>query len=230
MKKSILLISLFFTASLFAEENDTKNVKSVKADQEKMLTNGFYTNIGVGLPQSQYLTYKPKGGEKVTIEDPETQDLGLSINLEFGNQFYFVNKTKFAFGLRATWLQLGISPSIKYEADDKVTGFYADAKALNVAPQFSFAPNDKFAVDVYVSGGLAGYGGSWKVPNLDDAGFGGIGYNVAPGLRFRYQKVALGFDYTYSRLGGNETLPYASDDATLTRKVVAPRFYFGIQF
>lgn len=230
MKKSILFASLLISTCLFAEENDEKKVISRNADQEKMLKNGTFLNFGIAMPKSQYLTYKPKDGEKVTIDNPETQDLGLSFNLEFGNQFYFLNKPKFALGLRATWLQIGISPSVKYQADEKVKGYYADAKLLNVAPQFSFAPNDKFAIDVYVSGGLAGYGGSWTVPNSKDAGFGGIGYNVAPGLRFRYQKIALGFDYSYTRLSGNETLPYAADDATLTSKVVAPRFYFGIQF
>jgi len=256
MKKTILLICASLATCALVNANGNENSKTEATQEFKsVIDNGFFFNLGLGMGTSQYTTSNYKG-TSVDWSNFKSQSLGSGFGFEIGNQWYLMKKEKFGIALRVTWLQASYSPTVEYsntedvrnvfnkniptyglQTDYKLTssnvvkGYYGEVKLLNIAPQITFAPTSTFGIDAYFSGGLSAYGGELTDPtNNKNVGFGGPGYNLTPGVRLRYKKFALGFDYTMTKLQGDETIVGTLVEVKNKRDVKTPRFYLGMQF
>jgi hypothetical protein len=230
MKKIIISVSCLLMTT-FAIAGGNKG----KVEEDGVLSNGFYLNLGIGLPKSTILTY-----DGPSMSPFVTQKLGTQINLEVGNQWYFYTNDNIGIGLKASWLQFGFS---KYSEINKyaskitfsnIDGYAFDLKLIKIAPMFSYAVNEDFAIDAsfevaptvnYFQVQEAGY-----VGRNEKVGSVLFGATFAPGLRVRYSMFAIGFDYSFGTLVGTGTLPGATTDYGMTQKITNSRIYLGLQF
>lgn len=231
MKKIILSVSCLIASSMaFAGGG---SIKKISANEDGPLSNGFYLNLGASFLNTEITSYN-----NVSVKQTTFPSYGVAPTLELGNQWYFFNTDNIGVGLRATWLQLGYSSISETNNIFADKGYAASAQIVKVAPQFTFAFNDKIGVDA--SFGIApelfltNYTESNKttvrVGKNDNVASFVYGASFSPGLRIRYSKLALGFEYTFGTLKGSGTLPNAPTDYQLTQKVDYSRIYLGFQF
>lgn len=227
MKKIIVSVACLLATSLsFAGGNKTK-------EEDGVLANNFYLNIGMGMPTMQMTKYD---GTSLTKSDVDPNDLGIQGNIEVGNQFYFADVSKFGFGLKASWVQIGIGSVKDYFKDivgNGVNGFSYEAKLIKIAPMATYAINDNFGVDLSfeVAPTILGTQVDEISGRKDNVGTILYGVTFAPGLRVRYSMFSLGYDYSFGSLSGTGTLPNGvSDNKKMSYDVNNSRIYFGFNF
>lgn len=247
MKKIIISIScLLASIATFAGGNKSK------VEEDGVLSNGFYFNLGMGMPNASITSYA--GQHFGTFA---SQNLGTQANLELGNQWYFYTSDQIGFGLKASWAQFGFSTfkdnnknmfasyyltnqSPRFTTAD-IDAYAFDLKLIKIAPMFTYAVNDKFAVDAsfeiaptvnYFQEQEKGYTNLITKADARNEKVGTVIYGVtfAPGFRVRYSVFAIGYDYSFGSLSGQGTLPGASTDYNLTQKISNSRIYLGFQF
>lgn len=225
--------------------------------QGKALKGGFFINVGVGFPSQTgdlktETTQTPVVNGIEGVETPvkkgtdvSSQTLGVLPHVELGNQWYFFKTDKFGIGLRASWIQFGISsftysPSIKFNdgtgtLNSEIKGGLYDVRLIKLAPQFTYAITEDMALDFSfeVSPTIAVHAGR----KGDDVFlYTGAGLLYAPGIKFRYNIFAVGFDYGFGSLS---TAGGFTDLATTVKSVTTytgrisvgyPRIYAGFKF
>lgn len=209
------------------------SIKKIKANEDGPLSNGFYLNLGVSFLNSEITSFND-----ISIKQTSLPSYGVAPTLELGNQFYFYNTDNIGIGLKASWLQLGYSSISKTNNVFADKGYALNAELIKITPQFTYAFNDKFALDasfgvapeVFFSNYTESNKTTVRVGKNDNVSSYGIGASFSPGLRVRYGKFALGFDYTFGTLKGSGTLPNLDTDYKLTQKVNYSRIYLGFQF
>jgi hypothetical protein len=180
----------------------------------KLLSNGFYVNIGLAYPT-------------FGIVNAFSSNFGFEPNIEVGNQWYFLRNETIGFGAKVSWIQAGYSSYNDINSITPTSNF--DFRFLKLAPQLSIVINTNFAIDAYVEASpTLMIGGN---PNSSNPGYSYTVYGllIAPGVRLRYAQLALGFDYGSGSMWININQP-ASSKSTTTSTLQVPRFYLGLQF
>ena len=146
---------------------------------------------------------------------PFSQSLGVQPNIEIGNQWYFWKNDKMGVGMRVSWFQFGYSA---YEVFG-ITSSVIDLRFIKVAPQFTYAFTDKMALDV-----------SFEVAPTFFIGGGTLlaGALFAPGVKFRYNVFAVGFDLGFGSLAGGAAS--TTSVAIGAINILYPKVYLGFKF
>jgi hypothetical protein len=223
MKKIILSVSCLIASSMaFAGGG---SIKKISANEDGPLSNGFYLNLGASFLNTEITSYN-----NVSVKQTTFPSYGVAPTLELGNQWYFFNTDNIGIGLKATWLQVGYSSISKTNNVFADKGYAVIAQISKIAPQFTFAFDDKIAVDASFGIAPESNNTTVRVGKNDNVASFVYGTSFSPGLRVRYSKLALGFEYTFGTLKGSGTLPNADTDYQLTQKVDYSRIYLGFQF
>ena len=228
MKKTIITIGCIIATSL-AFAGGTKT----KVEDDGVLSNGFFLNIGVGMPTTILTKYDDIDVSGLT----KTQNLGTQPTLEIGNQWYFHTTDNIGFGLKASWFQFGYS-SFTNVYQDEVKSSAFDLKVAKVAPMFTYAVNEDIAFDASFEVAPSFLylqeqekGNTFLGARNDKVGTFIMGVTFAPGIRFRYTMFSLGYDYSFGTLVGSGTMPDGqSDNTPMSQKVANSRIYLGFQF
>ena len=243
MKKIIISIScLLASIATFAGGNKSK------VEEDGVLSNGFFLNLGMGMPNASITNYNG-----VHNGPFKSQNLGTQANLELGNQWYFYTSDQIGLGLKASWAQFGFS-TFKDNNKNMFASYYLsrfttadidayafDLKLIKIAPMFTYAVNDKFAVDAsfeiaptvnYFQEQEKGYTNLITKADARNEKVGTVIYGVtfAPGFRVRYSVFAIGYDYSFGSLYGQGTLPGASTNTNMNQKISNASIYVEFQF
>jgi len=222
MKKALLAASLLCAATL-SHAGDPNGTMAIQASGKKVISNGFFLNLGLSFPSA-----KAKSIDGKTVTDPKSESLGIQPSIEIGNQWYFVKKETFGFGLKVSWLQFGYSA----KKIDQVKSTTIDLRFIKVAPMATFGFNDEMGLDVYVDIAPTVLFTAYKPDGATEvtAGQAVAGVLFAPGARFRYKKFAAGTDFSMGTLGG-AIKPKDGDVTTdIKLSVFSPRVYVGFKF
>lgn len=182
------------------------------ASKKGMITNSFYLNIGIAFPSQTFTADKAtlavSGGSAQDIPFNKTtfknQSYGVQPSLEIGNQWYFGRNPQMGIGMRVSWLQFGVS-SFQVNSDissDKLNATLIDLRLIKIAPQFSYAFNEKMALDVsFELAPTLFFGVGFKTISDTTKTYANttIGLLLAPGLKFRYKKFAVGGDIGFGK-------------------------------
>ncbi|MDX2196065.1 MAG: hypothetical protein NW207_06580 [Cytophagales bacterium] len=249
MKKitsSFIIICLAFSSIAQQTANTTTTgEKPSSSSSNPMIKKGFILNLGFGFPSYS---------DAVTVSASSTstlrsnESLGLQISLEIGNQWYFWKNEKMGIGLRANWLTLGYSSYTTDYPNFKYNNTLIEWRPLKLAPQFTYALSDKMALDFsleFSAAFLIGGGNLENKPGYSYNGNGGTfgaGYYITPGAKFRYKKLAVGFDLGLGS-GGLAKAEVATNAGTTssansgevelkvgTVSLLSPKLYIGFKF
>jgi hypothetical protein len=160
-------------------------------DKEEMTSGGFFLNLGVYLPGRSYLippSYQP-------FVEPGDIRYGLGYDFEIGNFFRFakINDGMMGIGLRATWLNFGMTSMVD---EDDYLYVAMQISPLRVGPQFSYALNDMMAIDAFYQ---IGYNATIEIIEDDDLYvYSGLTHEV--GAAFRYKVFSAGLGYRFGSL------------------------------
>lgn len=231
MKKIIISVSCLIASSLaFAGGG---SIKKVSANDEGPLSNGFFFNLGTAFTKSQIMEY---GADLTDVSNiTKQQSYNIAPTLELGNQWYFYNTDAIGAGLRVSWLQLGYASYNNVDFTG-AKGYLLNAQLLKITPQFTFAFADKIAVDASFGFAPTAFFVNDTEPvkrsnGKDQVSTINYGLNYVPGIRLRYSKFNVGFDYSFGTLTGTGTLPSGiSDNEKITKKMSSTRIYLGFQF
>lgn len=220
MKKVILLASVVCASiSSFARDNAFLAKKGDKG----IISKGFYLNLGLGFPSGKITSF-----DGFDASDAETQSFGFQPSLEIGNQWYFYNNDKIGVGLKVSWFQFGFS-SAKLKDNDSIKVKTVDLKFLKVGPQFSMALNDDMALDFAIMASPSYMMQSYKSDSgIDRAP--NFGLLIEPGVRFRYNKLAIGLDCAFGKSGGAYLADGADDSFVFKQSNLQPRLTVGFKF
>lgn len=226
MKKTLLAASLLCAAT-FSHAGDPNGTMAIQASGKKVISNGFYLHLGVAFP-----SMKTKSFEGTSVDDADKQSLGVQPSIEIGNQWYFVKKENFGFGMRVSWLQFGYSAGkIKFDGQNVGKSGNVDLRFIKIAPQATFGINDDMGIDVSVEVAPTFIISGYKYDNSSETGTQAVGGVLfAPGARFRYKKFAAGFDVSLGTLSGGTTLTDGGDTYDTKVSVMSPRVYVGFKF
>ncbi|MDX2191052.1 MAG: hypothetical protein SFY32_14420 [Bacteroidota bacterium] len=254
MKKTITIIScLLFGTVAFAGKNGVSELQKEKEMLigKGIISRGFYLNVGLAFP-SQTLnvskaTVKSSSGSEVNAPAdllPNSYSLGLQPNIEIGNQWYFWKNDKIGIGLRVSWFQFGFSSysfTVNNLGDINPTLF--DLRLIKLAPQFTLALADKMALDFAIEFAPTFFVGAAtkNTPAVNYVyGTSSLGLLITPGIKFRYQIFAAGFDFGFGSLGYGAAISGTSNTGTSTTNstytaagtanTLYPRIYLGFKF
>lgn len=221
------------------------------ASKKGMITRGFFLNIGIAFPSQTFTADKAtlavSGSTAQDIPFNKTsyknQFYGVQPSIEIGNQWYFWRNPNMGIGLRVSWLQFGAS-SFQVNEDilsEKLNANMIDFRLLKLAPQFTYAFNEKMALDVSFEVAptvFFGFGSKTKGDTTLTYANTTIGLLFAPGLKFRYKKLAIGTDigfgtpFSFLVLIDEKKGSTSNTTATLlgSSSTLYPRIYAGFKF
>jgi hypothetical protein len=225
-KFPLLIILCISTICICFGGNDSLSVSNSSKGQ---LKNGLYINLGVAFPSMSTVF------NGYTFN---TNTLGVQPNIELGYQWYAIRKNNWGAGLRISWIQFGYSayqPNYVYTNltgnPELAQGGVGDLRILKVIPQFTYLLKNDMAFDISFEVAPTLYWGNETSSSITNH-YSGLGALFAPGLRFRFQRFALGTDIGFGTLKGNFYWHDGSNSTNYNAKfaIFSPRFYMGMQF
>ncbi len=212
--KKLITLALVCLGLVSAHAGDSQNESIIGINKKKgMISNGVYLHLGLGFP---------------SISNFGTQSLGIQPTFEFGNQWMFYKNDNFGIGMNVSWLTIG--GSSKAESGYRVSSFHLGL--LKFGPMASFSPVDNIAIDAYFNFSPTMYFGaySYEYATVNNA-FIMYGLALAPGAKFRYKKLAVGFEVQLGRQTYvNSDLEDDDDLANFKVSYVNPRLLVGFKF
>jgi len=175
--------------------------------RDPFFDNGFYLDLMLGGGDAErketqiayyddFGNYYPNGYEYVY----QSEDRFATINFRIGHKWYFGNGAKYRPGLQSHWMRIGIN----LNPEDGYASY--SLSPLNVGLTNSFKFNERHGMEANVTGGftvlnfnpfstIIGNGS----PNSS------TGYTFGVELKYRFNILAVGLDYSRFNTGFNHT-------------------------
>ena len=198
--KKVVLVSLAFCAFLFSNAQE-------KSGSSKLTKNGLFIDTFVGIAQTD-------SSSSTTFSSTS----GIGGGLKFGNIWYFGSNDMWKPGFKTTWLRAGAyfgDEKIKFQGSVLNVGF---ANIIKFTKEIGIEANVNAGYNVYVSLDNTDYNGSTYMDSTNDFAGGGIMLN--PEIKFRYNVLAVGLDFVFSKITSfeSESFGYAGSSNTSTIK------------
>jgi hypothetical protein len=225
MKKIVILLCLAVSTTLsYAGSEIGLLAKKTRYTHgsEGMLGNGLYLNMGLGFPKS--IVDVPFFGKAET-------SLGPQISIELGNQwmFYRTDNNFFGVGMNVSWLTFGYSSYKPVDIIDE-RSHNINFALFRLGPMASFAFHEKMAVDVFFNVIPTANVSFYNTGVTESTGYG-YGTYFAPGLRYRFSVLSVGFEYQFGK-GFTEVetdTPFGSTSGRNDFSFRMPRITLGIK-
>lgn len=218
-----LVAALLVPLSMYAGGTGVGLLNKTK-DSDSMLGNGFFVNLGIGLPSMTQTEFTKK-----------TQNMGVQPTLQLGNQWYFVRNSaeNLGFGLNVSWLTFGAS-SYKVDATNQtLNAFDLYISPLRFGPMGTYAINEDMAIDGFFDLTPALHYGQIAAANNsssdDPTHLILYGFTFTPGLKFRYKKLMVGAEYNFGNINATYKVD-GQDDINTKVKFSSIRFLLGMKF
>ncbi len=210
--RKLITLALVCIGLVSAHAGDNQNESIIGINKKKgMISNGLYLHLGLGFP---------------SITGPTS--LGIQPTFELGSQWMFYKNDNFGVGMNVSWFTIG--GSSKANPGYRISSFHLGL--LKFGPMASFSPVDNIAIDAYFNLSPTMYLGasSYEYESVSNA-YIMYGIAFAPGVKFRYKKLAVGFEL---QLGNqtyvNSDLEDDDDLANFKVSYVNPRLLLGFKF
>lgn len=173
-----------------ASPRPTPTPQKEVAPKDPYFSNGFFFEGLIGFSQvkreSYYGWYYDDFGNSIPSQPQTTIQNNISLNLRFGNKWYFGQREQWRPGVQMTWVRLGIHIDPQYAESIFIGPKTFSICNVGMANIFKF--NENVGLEANFSGGI----------NFDidlDYGNAFVGIAFGPEVKLRLKKFALGIDY-----------------------------------